>query len=131
VYLRIDPSNGVPLGVQIASGLRLAILTQRLRPGEQVPAARTMAADLHVNFHTVRKAYGELEAQGLFEFRRGLGTFVTASRKPRTAELRHQVRAHIEAMARDLAGIEIASEKLEAIVCSELARLHSPATSKS
>lgn len=127
MYLRLDPSSGVPLGVQIESGLRLAIAAQRLRPGEQLPSARALAEDLHVNFHTVRKAYGELEAAGLLEFRRGLGTFVSAGRQARNAELRRLVRSHLESLAGDLAGIDLDAGELEQLVLSELARLKTPA----
>jgi GntR family transcriptional regulator len=124
VYLRIDPNSGVPLGVQIASGLRLAIVSQRLRAGEQLPSARDLAAELRVNFHTVRKAYGDLEGEGLLEFRRGLGTFVTASRQSRVTELRRLVRSHMEALMQDLAGVEVDPEQLEELVRTELERLN-------
>ncbi len=107
MFLRLDPSSGIPLGVQIGGGLRLAIATQRLRPGEQLPSARDLAADLRVNFHTVRKAYLELEAEGLLESRRGLGTFVAATSRAGPAELRRVVRRHVEALLGDLAGGEL------------------------
>lgn len=123
LYLRLDAHSGVPLGVQIRNGLRLAIVAQRLRPGEQLPSARDLAAELRVNFHTVRKAYGELEGEGLLEFRRGLGTFVSATRQARVAEVRRVVRAHLGALLRDLAGMELDGDELEAMVLSELARL--------
>ncbi|HLQ38190.1 MAG TPA: GntR family transcriptional regulator [Planctomycetota bacterium] len=123
MYLRVDPNNGIPLGMQIANGLRLAILAQRLHPGEQLPSARALAADLRVNFHTVRKAYGDLEAEGVLEFRRGLGTFVTAARQARAAELRRLVRSHLEALVEDLAGVAIDSDALAELVRAELERL--------
>jgi GntR family transcriptional regulator len=126
VYLRLDPNSGVPLGVQIANGLRLAIAAQRVAPGEQLPSARALAADLHVNFHTVRKAFGELEAEGLLQTRRGLGTFVSATRQARAAELRRLVRSHVQALGSDLAGVDIDAAELEALVLGELARLRIP-----
>lgn len=107
MFLRVDPNSGIPLGVQIANGLRLAIVAQRVRPGEQLPSARDLAADLRVNFHTVRKVYGELEAEGLLESRRGLGTFVAATQRSTQAELRRLVRRHVDALLHDLAGSEL------------------------
>jgi GntR family transcriptional regulator len=107
MFLRLDPSSGVPLGVQIAHGLRLALVTQRVRAGEQLPSARDLAADLRVNFHTVRKAYAELEADGLLETRRGLGTFAAATARSAQAELRRVVRRHVEALLGDLAGGDV------------------------
>lgn len=107
MFLRIDPGSGIPLGVQIGSALRLAIVTQRVRPGEQLPSARDLAAELRVNFHTVRKAYQELEADGLLESRRGLGTFVAATARTAQAELRRLAKKHVEALLGDLAGSDV------------------------
>lgn len=107
MFLRLDPSSGIPLGVQIGNGLRLAIVTKRLLPGEQLPSARDLAADLRVNFHTVRKVYLELEEGGLLESRRGLGTFVAAMARTAQAELRRLVRQHVEALLGDLAGSQL------------------------
>jgi GntR family transcriptional regulator len=122
-YLRLDHHSGVPLGVQIANGLRLAIVAQRAQAGSQLPSARDLAAELRVNFHTVRKAYGELEGEGLLEFRRGLGTFVGAGQKARMTELRRLVREHVQALLRDLAGVDLDPAELEELVHGELARL--------
>jgi GntR family transcriptional regulator len=52
--------------------LRLGVL----RPGEQLPTAKDVVADLAINPNTVLKAYRELEREGLVEGRPGLGTFV-------------------------------------------------------
>ena len=107
MFLRLDPNSGVPLGVQIKSGLRLAIVGQRLKPGEQLPPVRELAADLRVNFHTVRKAFAELEAEGLLETRRGLGTFVAPQQRSGRTELRRVVKEHVEGLLNDLAGTEV------------------------
>ena len=122
MYLRVDPNSGVPLGVQIAQGLRLAIAMRRLEPGEQLPSARSLAAELKVNFHTVRKAYGALEVEGVLEFRRGVGTFVAAVRPLRGAELKRLVKSHVMALAEELAGLDIDASEVATLVQKELAR---------
>lgn len=122
MFLRIDPNSGIPLGVQIGAGLRLAIVTQRLRPGEQLPSARDLAADLRVNFHTVRKAYQELEAEGLLESRRGLGTYVAASTRAAQAELRRLVRRHVDALLGDLAGSDVDPDAVRGLWLEEWQR---------
>lgn len=107
MFLRIDPHSGIPLGVQICAALRLAIATQRVLPGERLPSARDLASDLRVNFHTVRKAFADLEAEGVLESRRGLGTFVAAALRAGRTELRRVVREHVEALLGDLAGGDV------------------------
>lgn len=122
MFLRLDPSSGVPLGVQIHAGLRLAIATHRLQPGEQLPSARDLAADLRVNFHTVRKAYAELEAEGVLESRRGLGTFVAATARSGAAELRRLVREHVDALLGALAGSDVDREQVRELWLDEWAK---------
>jgi len=121
-YLRIDPSSGVPLGVQIANGLRLAIAQGRLEVGEQLPSARDLAGELQVNFHTVRKAYRELEAEGILEFRRGVGTYVKELRPLRAADLRRLVRDHLTMLVQDTAGLAF-DDELKELVRQELERI--------
>lgn len=122
MFLRIDPNNGVPLGVQICAGLRLAIVTQRLRAGEQLPSARDLAADLKVNFHTVRKAFADLEAEGLVEYRRGLGTFVAAAQRAPRTELRRVVREDVERLLGELAGGDVDHEVVRELWLEEWER---------
>jgi GntR family transcriptional regulator len=77
MILKIDSSNGVPLYLQIAKGVKHSIAIGSLKPGEQLPSVREIAVRITVNPNTVAKAYRELEAQGIVETRRGTGTFVT------------------------------------------------------
>src|SRR5262245_36495296 len=119
--LRIEPTSGIPLGQQIMQQIRLAIASGRLRPGEQLPSARDLATELHVNFHTVRKAYADLENEGVLRFQRGLGTFVPEQvARLDSAALRQLVREHVQRLAADLAGAGVAVEQVESMVLAEL-----------
>ena len=73
----VDPRHPTPVYVQLEHGLRAAIATGRLVPGDQLPTVRQMAVDLRLNANTVARVYLELERTGLVETRRGVGTFVT------------------------------------------------------
>ncbi len=123
MYFRIDPGSGVPLGMQIKSGLRLAIAQGRFSIGEQLPSARDLAAQLQVNFHTVRKAYGELQADDILEFRRGRGTYVKQRQRIRVVELRRLVRSRLSTLVEDMAGLEIDDDELGELIRTELRRL--------
>ncbi len=65
-----------PIFEQIGRNVREQLARGDLRPGEKLPSARDLAGTLSVNPNTIVHAYGELEAQGIIEVRRGLGTFV-------------------------------------------------------
>jgi len=65
-----------PIFEQIGKNVRVQLARGDLIPGDKLPSARDLAAMLSVNPNTIVHAYGELEAQGIIEKRRGLGTFV-------------------------------------------------------
>ena len=75
----IDPRDPTPIYAQLERGLRAAIASGRLRPGDQLPTVRQLAVDLRVNANTVARVYGELERAGVLETRRGVGSFISAA----------------------------------------------------
>ena len=76
--LEIDPTSGTALHRQVYDGLRSAILGGRLRPGERLPATRSLAEQLSLARMTVAEAYDQLRAEGYIEARRGAGTYVSS-----------------------------------------------------
>src|SRR5438105_11739438 len=74
--LSIDPRDATPIYAQIDHGLRAAIATGRLKPGDQLPTVRQLAVELKVNANTVARVYADLERSGVLETRRGVGSFI-------------------------------------------------------
>lgn len=71
----------------------------------------------------MRKAYGDLEAEGLLRCEQGRGTFVAEGAGPLSrGDLREVVRRHVERLAEDLAGAEVDPALLEGLVAEELRR---------
>lgn len=62
-YLSV-PQDKRPSYLRIAEGLRHAIQSGRLKPGERLPSCRRLASMLSVHRHTVAAAAGELVAEG-------------------------------------------------------------------
>jgi GntR family transcriptional regulator len=75
----VDPRDPTPIYAQLERGLRAAIATSRLRPGDQLPTVRQLAVELRINANTVARVYGELERAGVIETRRGVGSFISAT----------------------------------------------------
>ena len=75
----IDVRDKTPIYAQLERGLRAAMATGRLRPGDQLPTVRQLAVALQINANTVARVYADLERAGAIETRRGVGSFVTAT----------------------------------------------------
>ena len=74
----IVPGSELPIYRQIMRQVTDALSGGRLRPGDKLTSQRELAVQLVVSPLTVKKAYDELEREGLITTERGRGTFVTA-----------------------------------------------------
>jgi GntR family transcriptional regulator len=87
----IDSKDPTPLHAQLEHGIRVAIATGRLQPGDQLPTVRQFAVDLRVNANTVAKVYLALEREGVLATKRGVGTFINDA-VPKSAHAGHRER---------------------------------------
>ncbi|WP_243229440.1 PLP-dependent aminotransferase family protein [Microbacterium sp. CIAB417] len=67
------------LSARLAHGIRALVDTGELRPGDRLPAERTLAAVISVSRGTVVAAYAELAERGAVERRQGSGTRISGS----------------------------------------------------
>lgn len=65
-----------PLYQQIVDGIKKEIAAGRLLAGSALPSFRALAEELLVSLITVKRAYEDLEREGIIYRRQGLGTFV-------------------------------------------------------
>jgi DNA-binding transcriptional regulator YhcF (GntR family) len=76
VKLWLMHSGEVSLPDQIATQLRMAVLSGELRPGERLPSVRALARRFGLHHNTVSAAYRRLERESWVEVRRGSGVYV-------------------------------------------------------
>ena len=84
----ISPAAPGKLYEQIVGGLKRAISEGKLAPDSPLPSFRQLAEDLLVSVITVKRAYEELERDGIIYRRQGLGTFVAAAGQDRSREVK-------------------------------------------
>jgi DNA-binding transcriptional regulator YhcF (GntR family) len=126
IILRPNPSLGMPIYLQLVEQVKHAVETGAMRPGEQLPAIRSVAESLVINPNTVAKAYRELEHDGIVELRQGSGAFIAATaarRRTAPATLRAGQRLVAEAIER-LRGSGLSDEEIRRLVEGELAGVH-------
>ena len=70
--LIIRNNSGQPIYDQISGQIKAQILSGALSPGDALPSIRGLAKDLKISVITTKRAYDELEAQGLINTRAAL-----------------------------------------------------------
>ena len=110
----IDPRDKTPIYTQLERGLRAAMATRRLKPGDQLPTVRQLAVELKINANTVARVYADLERHAVIETRRGVGSFVAASGDQARSRREHdkQLRAFVTRVLADGATHGFSAEEL-------------------
>ncbi len=72
----IQPQGTLAIYEQIVSQMKDAIVSGQLKPGEALVSIRALAADLQVSVITTKRAYEELEKEGLIRSVAGKGFYV-------------------------------------------------------
>ena len=104
MQLYIDNRSGAPIYDQIYSQIKDAILSGQVTEGEALPSIRALAKDLRISVITTKRAYDELEAQGLINTVAGKGCFVAEKnldliREQKLKELEDHLDAAVELAA--------------------------------
>ena len=97
LLITLDLDVGRPIFQQIFDGIRDAILTGRLKRGQQVPSTRLLAGELGIARSTVVLAYEHLVAEGYLGATTGAGSFVLYG-PPDFPPRRPASRAHVHPM---------------------------------
>ena len=71
----IQPQGTLAIYEQIVNQLKSAIVTGELTPGEALPSIRSLAGELGVSVITTKRAYEELEKDGLIRSVAGKGFY--------------------------------------------------------
>jgi GntR family transcriptional regulator len=75
--LIISQTDPRPLYLQVKEQIRHRIAVGELKPGEEIPSIRALAASIQVSVITIKRAYLELEHEGVIQARQGRGSFVS------------------------------------------------------
>lgn len=94
--LRLNPSSGVPLYLQLVEQIKHAAEMCLLAPGDQLPSVRALAQELVISPNTVVKAYSELAAEGVIDLRQGSGAFIAdQDRRPEDGQVLRSAHAEM------------------------------------
>ena len=74
--ISIQTKSGVPIYEQIEQQIKEMILSGSLKEGEMLPSIRALAADSKISVITVKRAYEDLEKEGMIYSVQGKGFYV-------------------------------------------------------
>ena len=74
---QINPELDIPIYRQLVDSIRAAVKKGILVSGQQLPTVQEVSADLSIAVGTIKRAYDELQREGLVEKIQGRGTFVS------------------------------------------------------
>ena len=110
----ISTTVNMPIYEQIVNQIRDAVIRGELRAGEGMPSIRVLAKDLAVSVITTKRAYEELEKEGVIESVPGRGFYVCEQKND---NLREKQMMNIESrMSELLKECENAGMTLEDVV---------------
>jgi GntR family transcriptional regulator len=96
LQLRLDFQNREPIYLQIVDQVKQMVASGALKPGDQLPTVREVAAEIRINFNTAARAYRMLHEEGVISTQQGRGTFVLGH--PPAAETRRTRKDRLQAM---------------------------------
>src|SRR5471032_413041 len=103
----ISQSDGRPMYLQIMEQIKQKVAVGEWAPGEEIPSIRMMAVALRVSVITIKRAYLELEREGVILTQHGKGSTVAAAADLSPRLYDQELADHLEQAARlgDLLGL--------------------------
>ena len=111
--ITLDRDAPLQIADQIVEGLRYEIGAGTYRPGERLPSTRAFGEQLGVSFHTVRKAYQVLAAEGALDVRRGGGYSVAERTALTRAERLERAAGVVQDALHRLVSLGLSEDEME------------------
>ena len=113
----INENSPRPIYEQIVLAVRNSIAGRELQTGDMLPSIRSLARDLGISVITTKRAYEELEKQGLIYSEQGKGFFVNKVTQNRLLESRlKEYEKRLRVMICEAKGLCLSSEEVSDMV---------------
>lgn len=110
--LVISKSDGRPMYLQIMEQIKQRVAVGDWPRGEEIPSIRQLAVSLRVSVITVKRAYLELEREGVIVTQHGKGSSVAAEPNLRPRLYDQELAQHLEQVVRLGALLSLTPEEL-------------------
>ena len=86
-----------PIYEQIVAQIKAEVIEGRMTAGDALPSVRALSRELKISALTVKKAYDNLEEEGLIVTVHGKGSFIAAANQELLMEERKELEKELEA----------------------------------
>lgn len=113
----INENSPRPIYDQIVQAVKNSIVNHELQAGDMLPSIRSLARDLGISVITTKRAYEELEKQGLIYSEQGKGFFVNEVNQNLLLESRlKEYEKRLRDMIREAKGLGLSPEDVSDMV---------------
>ena len=112
-WIVLSQTDGRPMYLQIMEQIRRRIAVGDWKAGQPLPSIRQLAIDLQISVITIKRAYLELEREGVIATQHGKGSVVAAAADVGTRIYEQELAAHIEEAARLAALLGLSPRELQ------------------
>ena len=112
--LLLSPHSSVPMYAQIVEQVIAKVMAGEWKAGDPLPSIRELAAGSQVSVITVKRAYLDLESEGVIVTRHGRGSFVAEAGNLAGDIENQKLDEHLDAAAGIAARLGLSSDELAA-----------------
>lgn len=116
--------------VQIVEQIRRLVAVGDWAPGQEIPSIRQLAIDLRVSVITVKRAYLELEREGVIVTQQGKGSTVATGARLGPQLLEQDLERHLDEAARLASQLGLTRTELAARLRDAAHRVSAPAADR-
>lgn len=110
--LVISQADPRPLYQQIKDQLRHRVAVGELKAGDELPSIRQLAADIRVSVITIKRAYLELEHEGVIQTRQGRGSFISDNAQLGDTMKEQELEAHLRSAVQTASLLHLSEDEL-------------------
>jgi len=118
---------GLSVHEQVVFAVKRAIVSGRLKPGDEFPSVRVLSRELRINPNTAHKVVATLIGDAMLEVRPGIGTCVAQRSASSSEERRLLLREDVERLAVDARHLGLDVQDVVDAVIEHWNRLNRPA----
>lgn len=117
MFFSLNYNSGQPMYEQIKEHIKQDIFSGKLKHDQLLPSVRQLSKDLNVSMITTKRAYMELEFEGLIYTISGKGTFVNAlDVMQKITDRNDQLIAAFKEKLKEIKSAGVEKEKLTVII---------------